>query len=262
MMDRPSALAHRVGVARYLTTQVFAVPAALVMVACYLRRSGWDLRIEDRFYDSAKQVFALRHAVWIELIGHELLLMLPIGIALVALMGAISCARFPHLHRWRPLLWSVFAVVCIGPLMIGVLKLFTAAHCPWDLIRYGGYADYAQDWFAASRAEAGRCMPNAHAGAGFSLLALYFAGWASGRRAWRWSGLGVGIAAGVVFSLVRMVQGAHFPSHSLWAAAIDWLVASLLFLPLICARAGSAGESTGKAKPPQAIPPIGCQADS
>ena len=128
----------------------------------------------------------------------------------------------------------MLASICIGPLLIGILKQVTAAHCPWDIVRYGGYADYVQDWFARSRADAGRCLPNSHAGAGFSLLALYFAGWAGGHRGWRWSGLAIGLLAGVLFGLVRTVQGAHFASHSLWSAAIDWLVASLVFLPLIC----------------------------
>ncbi|HET9033173.1 MAG TPA: phosphatase PAP2 family protein [Dokdonella sp.] len=221
---------------RYLFVHVLLISALLVTGALFLRDSGWDLRVEDAFYTPALHGFGMRHSVWLELIGHQLLLILPIGLGLLALIAAIAASRFEPLRTWRGVLWAMLASVCIGPLLIGVLKQFTAAHCPWDLVRYGSYADYVQHWFAHARADAGHCLPNAHAGAGFTLIALYFAGWASGRATWRWWGLAAAIAAGIVFSLVRMVQGAHFPSHSLWAAAVDWLVTSLFFLPLIVRR--------------------------
>jgi membrane-associated PAP2 superfamily phosphatase len=242
-MDRIDALAIRpvrvrkadgIAAARYILVHVVGVTALLAAAALYLRDSGLDLSIEDYFYDPAVSAFSWRHSGWLELIGHELLLILPIGAGLLALIAAISSARMESLRPWRAVLWALFASISMGPLLIGVLKQFTAAHCPWDLVRYGGYADYVQRWFASSRAEAGRCLPNSHAGAGFSLMALYFAGWASGRRSWRWLGLLTGVGAGLVFGFVRTVQGAHFPSHSLWSAGIDWLVASLCFLPLIC----------------------------
>lgn len=236
MTDTQRADPHRLTLARYFVEHVLVVSALLIAGALYLHDSGWDLRIEDAFYDPSLHAFGWRHSMWLELIGHELLLVLPVGLGLSALVAAIAASRIEALRPWRPVLWAVFASICLGPLIIGVLKQLTAAHCPWDLTRYGGYADYVSHWFASDRVESGRCLPNAHTGAGFSLIALYFAGWARGRTTMRWWGLAGAIAAGIVFSLVRMIQGAHFPSHSLWAAAVDWLVASLVFLPLIAQR--------------------------
>ncbi len=224
---------RRPGLTHYVGLHVLLVSTLLAAGALYLRDSGWDLRIEDAFYAPTLHAFGLRHSIWLEMIGHELLLILPIGLGLFALVAAIAASNFEALRPWRVVFWAMFASISLGPLVIGVLKQFTAAHCPWDLARYGGYADYVLHWFASARSEAGQCLPNAHAGAGFSLIALYFAAWASGRVRWRWSGLAIAIAAGMVFSLVRIAQGAHFPSHSLWAAAVDWLVTSLIFLPLI-----------------------------
>lgn len=233
-MDGPRASSRRVGLARYLLIDVLGISALFAAAALILRDSGWDLRIEDLFYDPLAHGFGLRHSAWLELLGHQLLLVVPIGIGLLAGIGALAAPRFEALRPWRPVFWALLASISIGPLLIGILKQFTAAHCPWDIVRYGGYADYLQPWFARSRAEAGRCLPNSHAGAGFSLMALYFVGWAVGRPRWRWSGLAIGLIAGLLFGFVRTVQGAHFASHSLWSAAIDWLVASLVFLPLIC----------------------------
>ncbi|MBL0162550.1 MAG: phosphatase PAP2 family protein [Xanthomonadales bacterium] len=245
-MDGPRAPSRRVPLLRYLLFDVLGVTVLFAAAALSLRESSWDLRIEDFFYDPALHAFGLRHSPWLELLGHQLLLVVPIGIGLLAGVAAIASPRFEALRAWRPVFWALLASVCIGPLVIGILKQFTAAHCPWDIVRYGGYADYAQSWFASSRVEAGRCLPNSHAGAGFSLVALYFAGWASGRRGWRWWGLAIGLAAGLLFGFVRTAQGAHFASHSLWSAAIDWLIASLVFVPLICV-------STRKQSPTAAV---------
>ena len=83
---------------------------------------------------------------------------------------------------------------------------------------------------------------------------LYFAGWALGRPAWRWWGLAIGILAGAGFSVVRILQGAHFLSQTLWSAALLWFLAAVFFSPLIAARPGglSAGlrgpDSVGDAK--------------
>jgi membrane-associated PAP2 superfamily phosphatase len=111
---------------------------------------------------------------------------------------------------------------------------------PWDLRDFGGYAsfaaDYAGSWWVPSRAEAGRCLPSGHAGAGFCLLALYFFGMAAGRPRWRWAGLAAGVAAGLSFGFIRVVQGAHFPSHVMWAAVVCWLAAALVYLPVLAGK--------------------------
>ncbi|MDQ2928249.1 MAG: phosphatase PAP2 family protein [Pseudomonadota bacterium] len=131
----------------------------------------------------------------------------------------------------------------IGPLLINVMKSLTSEHCPSDILELGGIVSYAADraapFWAATRQSAGHCLPSGHAGGGYALLSLYFAGWAAARPAWRWSGLAIGIVAGLVFSVVRMMQGAHFASATMWSAAIDWTVCAILFAPLLCRPAAS-----------------------
>ncbi len=133
----------------------------------------------------------------------------------------------------------------LGPLAVNVLKGMTTQHCPTALQAFGGVVDYAADqaapFWARSPQSAGHCLPSGHAGGGYSLLSLYFAGWAAGRPAWRRRGLAIGIAAGFVFSIVRMMQGAHFASATLWSATVDWTVCAALFLPLLCRATTRAG---------------------
>jgi membrane-associated PAP2 superfamily phosphatase len=43
-----------------------------------------------------------------------------------------------------------------------------------------------------------------------------------------------------MFSLVRILQGAHFLSQTLWSAVVMWLLASVIFYPLIARAPGLA----------------------
>ncbi len=218
----------------YMFGHVVVVPLLLASLAIYSRNSGLDIRIEDALYDSASGGFPWRHSEWLEVIGHQLARLLPVGLGALTVGAAVAPRWIPALRPWRPLLLILAVALLLGPLLIAQLKQMTAPPCPWNLKRYGGYADMAIQWLATSRAEAGKCLPSGHAGAGFSMLALYFAGWAGGSARWRWRGLLIGSLAGLAFGTVRMLQGALFLDQVIWSALTCWLVAAIVFTPLIC----------------------------
>lgn len=119
--------------------------------------------------------------------------------------------------RWRghrqPLARLAVSVL-LATALVATLKQFTAVHCPWDLVRYGGTAMVGDG--------GGGCFPAGHAAAGYAWLALAFVpGTVPGRRI----GLAVGLAAGLVFGIDQQLRGAHFLSHDLWSAALCWMVA-------------------------------------
>ncbi len=227
-------------VVAYLLVNVCAIPLALAALALLAHRSGWDMAVARGFYDETRHAFPWRDVVWLEVIGHHVLKFLPVGVCLAALGVALGSHVFPRWRPWRAPAWSLAAALALGPAVVTQLKSMTAAHCPWDLRDFGGYAsfaaDYAGSWWVSSRANAGRCLPSGHAGAGFCLLGLYFFGWAAGRPRWRWTGLAAGSVAGLSFGFIRVVQGAHFPSHVLWAAVVCWLAAALVYLPLLAGK--------------------------
>lgn len=248
-------------VTRYLLLQILAVPLALGLAAWFAHDSGLDFRIQDAFYDPALGGFPWRRTAWLETIGHQSLKIVPIALLVIAVAAAIASRWIVELRPWRRLLLIVAAALALGPIIVTQLKQVTAPPCPWDLKQYGGYAEVATRWFVGSAVESGRCLPSGHAGAGFSLLALYFAGWASGYPRWRWYGLAIGASAGMLFGVIRMIQGAHFLSHVLWAALVCWLVAGLVFMPWICRRLPSGtriqnlrGETPSSAMAPITVP--------
>ena len=167
----------------------------------------------------------------------------------VVILFAILCIAFwlgslfyqPwHAHR-RQLGYLVMALA-LSTAIITPLKALTAVHCPWDLTRYGGEETYTS--LLSERAptlKPGRCWPAGHASSGFSLFALYFVFRDTRPRLAR--GLLIGaLALGSVFSLGRMLQGAHFFSHNLWTAVFDWLICLGCYRILLYRPPATAGD--------------------
>jgi membrane-associated PAP2 superfamily phosphatase len=222
----------------YAVVHLELVPALLVAAAWMLQHSRLDLALASVFFDPAGGGFSWRGSSWLDVIGHQAARGLPILVAAVSISAWAMGHAIPLLRPWRAVLLTLGCAMLIGPLLINVMKSLTSEHCPSDILEFGGVVSYAADrsapFWAATTQSAGHCLPSGHAGGGYALLSLYFAGWAAARPAWRWSGLIIGVVAGIAFSVVRMMQGAHFASATMWSAAIDWTVCALLFAPLLC----------------------------
>ncbi len=220
---------------RFVLVHAFLMPALLAIAATFAQRSGIDRAVADFFFDAARGGFPARDLAWLELIGHRLAKAAAWAVWLVLLAAAVASHWADRLAAYRAVLWSAVIAMAAGPLIVVWLKNINAHPCPWDLKRYGGFADDSDAWFVPA-AQAGRCFPSGHAAGGFSLLALYFAGYATNDRRLRYAGLAIALGAGLVFSAVRVAQGAHFVSHNLWSAAAVWCSAALVFAPLAGAR--------------------------
>jgi membrane-associated PAP2 superfamily phosphatase len=214
------------------------VPGAFACAAIAAHASGFDGWLSARFFDPASRSFSAPHGWLLDLLGHRLAksAILATWFALLAAASIASgVARLAPQRRW---LWTSVAAMALGPLVVVALKEVTAPRCPWDLKSFGGGADAVTQWLAPG--DAGRCFPGGHAAGGFSLIALGFAGRARGHRGLETAGVAAAFMAGFAFSAVRIAQGAHFLSHNLWSAAIDWWAAWIVFLPLLHRRSGGA----------------------
>ena len=225
----------------------FVPPLLLVLAAWLAAALGLDARIADAFYDTTLQGFPARSVVALDLIGHRLAKSAVVAVWLMLFAAALAARWVPALARHRPLLWTAVVAMAAGPLIVVALKGMTTHPCPWDLKRYGGLSEAARDWFV-SRAQAGRCFPSGHAAGGGSLVALYFGARAADRPRLARQALWVALAAATVFGAVRMAQGAHFLSHNLWAFAVDWFAAALVFRLAAGLRAGAQDRSDTQPK--------------
>lgn len=227
----------------YFFSQIVGVTLVLACLAWWANVSGLDLRIGRALFDPVLDDFPLHMNRWLELVGHRMVLAVPIGVALAAVGVAGASFRIPAWRPWRGAALALAATCVVGQLAVNVLKHYTTLPRPYDLDTLGGYTPYPLHWWTWARERAGGALPSGHAGAGYSMLTLYFVGWALGRPAWRWWGLAVGVTAGVGFSVVRILQGAHFLSQTLWSAALMWFLAALFFYPVIAGRTAASGPS-------------------
>lgn len=221
--------------ASFYRTHLLLIPGALALAALLSHSSGLDHALTALFYDADSNRFPAHAWTLLELFGHRFAKTAIVLIWLALLACVVSTYAWP---RWRPAwtvqrvpMWCALAGMALGPLIVVGLKGLNAYHCPWDLIEFGGGAEFSSGWFVAAT-EVGHCFPGGHASSGFSLVALYFLARETGTLVQqRWM-LALTLLVGTAFSVLRMAQGAHFLSHNLWAAAICWAVAALAFSPV------------------------------
>jgi membrane-associated PAP2 superfamily phosphatase len=231
---RPAAAS----VVDYAALHPALIPALLFAAAWFVQHSPFDMAIANAFFDPTASDFGWRQSLLLDILGHQTARSLPTIVGGISLAALAAGDAIPRLRPWRALLFTTGCAMLLGAVLINVMKTLTSEHCPSDIVEFGGIVSYAADraapFWAATRQSAGHCLPSGHAGGGYALLSLHFAGWAAGRPAWRWGGLAFGIVAGLLFSVVRVMQGAHFASATLWSATVDWTVCALVFRPLLC----------------------------
>ncbi|AYC34169.1 phosphatase PAP2 family protein [Pseudomonas cavernae] len=199
------------------------LPLALIALLLLVEPTRLDFALAQLFY-SPGQGFIGRHSAFLEDVLHDRAKQAVILFGVLAIVGLlISCAYKPWTHLRRPLAYLVLAMA-LSTAIVTPLKALTAVHCPWSLSDFGGTETYTP--LLAERAPTlhpGRCWPGGHASSGFTFFALFFLLRDRRPRLARVALLGT-LALGSLFSLARMMQGAHFLSHNVWTALLDWLI--------------------------------------
>ena len=212
----------------------------LVLAAAFVALAAWDLLGLDlpisRLFGDAGG-FALRDQWLVSDVLHSGARYLAWALALVLVAGIRRPLPFARgLSRADRIAWVAATAACA--LLIPLLKLASLTSCPWSLAEFGGTAVHVSHW-AIGQADGGpgRCFPAGHATAAFCFLP----GWFVLRRtapvaARRWL-IGT-LAAGAVLTMVQVVRGAHYVSHSLWTG---WCCAVLGAVLLHAVRAWRGG---------------------
>jgi membrane-associated PAP2 superfamily phosphatase len=206
----------------------FPLLLGLLLIAVF-EATTLDRMLSDLFYDPAAREFPLRRDGFLEQIVHRGGRYLVVLVAVGALgIWASSFVRAGTRPLRRPALY-VLLCLALGPGIVAGLKTLTNKHCPYDLATYGGFAEYTRLFESAPPGQKpGRCFPGGHASGGFALMAFYFV-WRRRRPGWAAAALVSGFAYGFSLGFGRIMQGAHFLSHNLWAALVCWFVALVLW---------------------------------
>lgn len=232
----PSAtMVHRDARSYFVLVQV-SVIALLALLAYQVQHSPLDIAVSTYFYDAVSQSFPLRHALLPDVVGRYVARLVPIGGALLCAAGLALSYREERLKHARAVLLLLFIVFALGPLLAGLLKHYTAMPRPMALIVFGGYAQWPESFWAGRGMAGGGALPSVHAVSGYVVLSLYFAGWVLDNRRLRQVGLAAGLLLGVMFGMLRITQGAHFLSQTLWSLVFVWSLCTVLFYPLASKR--------------------------
>lgn len=212
------------GSARPLRTWLaLGLPLGLMVLLLVVEPTRLDFALSDLFYQPGIG-FVGGHSYFLENFLHDRAKQGVILIGIIAIAGLLGSWLYRPWAAWRRPFGYLVLAMGLSTAIVNPIKTLTGVHCPWDLTRYGGEETYTP--LLAERAPTlhpGRCWPGGHASSGFTLFALYFV--LRDRRprlarAALWFALGLGS----LFSLGRVMQGAHFLSHNLWTALFDWLI--------------------------------------
>ena len=204
------------------------VPVMLMALLLLLDPTGVDFALERFFYEPAAG-FVGRHSYWLENVLHDWAKQAVIVLGVLTIGGFLLGFLSSRFRAWRRPLGYLVLAMTLSTSIVSPLKTLTAIQCPWSLTEFGGHEAYAPLLGAhPSTPNPGRCWPGGHASAGFSLLALYFALRDRRPRSARIS-LAVALGLGSLFSIGRMMQGAHFLSHNVWTLLFDWTICLLCY---------------------------------
>jgi len=115
--------------------------------------------------------------------------------------------------------WVMLLLLALAA--VSAVKQHSPTSCPWDLAQFGGSARWISHWALTPDGGPGRCLPGGHASAGFAYFSGYFVLRRSEPKAARWC-LVAALAAGLLFGVTQQLRGAHFMSHTFWAAWLCW----------------------------------------
>jgi membrane-associated PAP2 superfamily phosphatase len=208
---------------RWLLLQGAALALAALAIGLLLVPTGLDFRLSALAYSPEMRAFPLRDAWLTETIGHKGLRYAGTGLWF-CLLGVACVSR-----AWRREALHAVIGTALAAAAVTALRGWSAHTCPWDLIEFGGSAQ----WFpifgqVPPEPGPGGCLPSGHASSGFALFGLYFA-LRDGHPRLARAALALAWTLGLLAGAVQVARGAHFASHSLWTAWVSWAVNVVLY---------------------------------
>lgn len=146
-----------------------------------------------------------------------------IAVAAASLLAFIGSFWIHKITPYRKVFVFFVVLMIIGPGLVvnTVFKGYWGRPRPRHLEAFGGSESFLYVWEKGKTGE-GHSFPSGHAAMGFFLFAPYFI---FRRNFKRWSVLflTVGLSAGLIIGLARMVQGGHFASDVIWSGGFVYL---------------------------------------
>ena len=208
-----------------LLFEALAVLAFLVVATGVIAVTGADLSASAPFFIEGKWPVGDRF-FWQLLYRLDRLPSISLGI--VGLVVFLMSFAKREYYRWRRAGAFLFLLLVLGPglLVNTVFKEHWGRPRPREIVEFGGQKQFLHPWQKGQDGN-GRSFPSGHSSAAFYMAAPYLIyRRRDKKRAYAW--LAGGLLFGIVMSIARITQGAHFFSDNLWAFGVVDLSALLL----------------------------------
>jgi len=200
------------------------IPVITAVALILLELTSLDMDIAKLAYDPVAGNFIGRHSYFLENVLHDRAKQAVIALSLAALISFICAFFVQRLKPWRRELGCLVLSMALSTSFVTPVKVVTSVQCPWSLTEFGGKETYSELLSPRPATDKpGRCWPGGHAATGFTLFALFFI-LRDRRPRMAKAALIFAFSLGTVFSIGRMLQGAHFFSHNIWTAVFCWLI--------------------------------------
>lgn len=200
------------------------VPVIAAVTLLLLELTTLDMDIAKLAYDPVAGTFIGKHSYFLENILHDRAKQVVIAFSVLAILAFISTFVLEKMKPVRREMGCLVLSMALSTGFVTPIKTVTAVQCPWSLQAFGGKEVYSELLSPRPATDKpGRCWPGGHAATGFTLFALFFVLRDRRPRLARLA-LVVAFSLGTVFSISRMLQGAHFFSHNVWTAIFCWLI--------------------------------------
>ena len=205
-----------------------AVIAVILAIVDFATDS--DRAITRHVFDAQADAFPLRNSFWIEVLMHRWSKYAVVTLGALAIGALLLSYVLPALAAWRRILIFLALALTLAPLSVSAGKALSPKHCPWDVDEFGGLVPYTRIFEApVADVPPGHCFPAGHASTGFALMAFYFVAYAQRMPNTARATLAAAVSAGLLLGWGRVLQGAHFMSHVLWAGLLCWIVMVALY---------------------------------
>ncbi|SDW23684.1 Membrane-associated enzyme, PAP2 (acid phosphatase) superfamily [Pseudomonas syringae] len=200
------------------------IPIAVAIALILLELTSLDMDIAKMVYDPVSGEFIGRHSHFLEDVLHDRAKQMVMAFGALAIIGFAASFKVERLIPWRRELGCLVLSMALSTAFVTPVKVMTSVQCPWSLKEFGGEETYSELLSPRPATEKpGRCWPGGHAATGFTLFALFFV-LRDRRPRLAKAGLALAFGLGSIFSVGRMLQGAHFFSHNIWTAVFCWLI--------------------------------------
>nr|SPS04817.1 putative PAP2 (Acid phosphatase) superfamily protein-like protein [Candidatus Nitrotoga fabula] len=214
-----------------LSIQAGCVFFAAVLTICLFEWTTLDIQIARLAFDEAEKIFPYREEIFFTKYLHHGLKSLMYAAGLTGIGWAVYCYRKTQSQPLRQSCLVAIMGIILIPLTITAIKHVTSRHCPWSLDIFGGSIPYTSLLtFVSEDYPGGQCFPAGHASGGFMWISWAMAFWHT-RPMLAKTALVMAVVLGGLMGVGRMVQGAHFLSHTIWTVILAWFLSiSLVYM--------------------------------